>query len=94
MEFLDSSGTTGLPLGIIVNKYVVFHCQFEVWDLFAHPTEERKLVMRHRIHSPGVCGSRFKSRHSPYGLDDFMSSIVVFVLKTGRDATSDLSHNE
>lgn len=50
--------------------------------------------MRHRIHSLGVCGSRVKSRHSPYGLDDFMSSIVVFVLKTGRGTPSELSRND
>lgn len=38
-EFLDFNGTTDLPLGIIVNKYIVFHGQFEVWDLFTHPPE-------------------------------------------------------
>lgn len=40
-EFLNFNGTTDLPLGIIVNKYIVFHCQFEVWDLFTHPPEEK-----------------------------------------------------
>lgn len=39
-DFLDFNGTTDLPLGIIVNEYIVFHCQFEIWDLFTHPPEE------------------------------------------------------
>lgn len=49
--------------------------------------------MRHTIHSFGVCGS-WLSHHSPYGLDDFMSSIVVFILKAGRDTELDIPLNE
>lgn len=54
-ELLDFNGTTDLPLGIIVNKNIVFHCQFEVWDLFTHPPEENIKSPWER-HTLGVCG--------------------------------------
>lgn len=58
-EFLDFNGTTDLPLGIIVNKYIVFHCQFEVWNLFTHPPEENIKSSRatHDTLTRCACGS-------------------------------------
>lgn len=33
----EFSATWGSPLGVIVDEYVIFHSQFEVWDLLTHP---------------------------------------------------------
>ncbi len=42
--------TWGSPLGVIVDEYVVFHCQFEVWDLLTHPPRESTQSYRSVIH--------------------------------------------
>lgn len=59
--FLDFDVTLGSPLGVIVNEYVVFHCQFEVWDLLTHPPRESTHIICHQIihltQSLTVCAS-------------------------------------
>lgn len=42
------SATWGSPLGVIVDEYVIFHSQFEVWDLLAHPpwASRHTIIMR------------------------------------------------
>lgn len=69
------------PLGVIVNKHVVLHCQFKVWDLLTHPPWVRWDHTLIRC----LCGKwelPDRKGNKPDGLDDFMSSIVMFILKT------------
>lgn len=40
----DFKVTLGSPLGVIVNEYVIFHCQFEVWDLLTYPPRESTYI--------------------------------------------------
>lgn len=36
----DFDATLRSPFCVIVNENIVFHCQFEVWDLLTHPPRE------------------------------------------------------
>ncbi len=45
----DFHMTLSSPLGVIINEYVVLHCQFEVWDLLTHPPRESTHKKRHQI---------------------------------------------
>lgn len=86
------------PLGVVVDEYVVLHCQFEVWDLLTHPPRESTHMKASPDHTPdtvtdcqrecggGRCGWCVRGRKGclPNGLDDFMSSIVMFILKSER----------
>lgn len=68
------------PLGVVVNKHVVLHCQFKVWDLLTHPPGGMRSCLVRRSSCKSEVPER--KRNEPDGLDDFMSSIVMFVLKT------------
>lgn len=90
----DFNVTLGSPLGVIVNEYVVFHCQFEVGDLLTHPPRESRHIKSSWDRTADTvtyclceCGSWLRGTKGdlPNGLDDFMSSIVMFILKTERD---------
>lgn len=86
--------TLGSPLGVIVNEYVVFHCQFEVGDLLTYPPRESRHIKSSWDRTADTvtyclceCGSWLRETKGdlPNGLDDFMSSIMMFILKTERD---------
>lgn len=40
------------PLGVVVDEYVVLHCQFEVWDLLTHPPRESTHMKASPDHTP------------------------------------------
>lgn len=51
------------PFGVIVNEHVVFHRQFEVWDLLTHPPVKSthiKLWLDHTPDTVTYCGSAHK----------------------------------
>lgn len=43
------SATWGSPLGVIVDEYVIFHSQFEVWDLLTHPPWAKQAHNHHEV---------------------------------------------